>query len=187
MPQSFAKGFLKQIFTGSGSDNTAEGSLIRTGGKHVTKTITLSANNTSASVNVFQLTGATQILSIHGEVLVATTLTNLTNAYFDLWDGTNSVVLTRVTGCTMSGAGVGSFFLKDADVSVALTFLNNSQVRISEPVTGAKSFSPFLAIQKISTNTYLRFNYTTTNAPINAQLKVDVSWADIDSGTFIAV
>ena len=179
--------WLKRIFTGNGSDNTAEGAIIRSGGKHATKTITLSANNTSASVNVFQLTGATQILSLHGEVMDATTFTNCTSCYFDLWDGTNSVVLTKTTGCTMSGAGVGSFFLKDADATVALTFLNNSQVRVSEPVTNAKSFSPFVVVQKLSTNTYLRFNYITTNAPINAQLKVDVSWADIDSGTFIAV
>jgi hypothetical protein len=183
---TYIKG-LKRVFDGSGSDNTGEGALIRSGGKHVTKTITLSANNTSASVNVFQLTGSIQILSLHGEVMDSTVLTNLTNAYFDLWDGANSEVLTKVTGCTMSGAGVGSFFLKDADATVSLTFLNNSQVRLSEPITGAKSFSPFLATQKISTNTYLRFNYTTTDAPINAQLKIDVSWADIDSGTFTAI
>lgn len=30
-------------------------------------------------------------------------------------------------------------------------------------------------------------NYTTTDAPINAQLKVDIVWQDIDNGTVTAV
>jgi len=39
--------FLKHVFTGTASDNTAEGAIIRAGGKHAEKTITLSANNTT--------------------------------------------------------------------------------------------------------------------------------------------
>lgn len=77
--------------------------------------------------------------------------------------------------------------IKDADVASALTTLNNDQCRIKEATTGARVNTPFIAIQKISTNTYLRFNYTTTDAPINAQIKVDVTWADIDNGEIVAV
>jgi hypothetical protein len=102
--------FLKRIFTGTGSDNTPEGAIIRLGGKHVTNTITLNANNTTANVNVFQLTGTTKIISIHGEILTKTTLTNCTNVHFDLWDGTTSVPITKTTGADMSGYNVGAFF-----------------------------------------------------------------------------
>lgn len=171
----------------TGSSNSVEGAVIRAGGKHTTKTITLSANNTSASVNVFQLTGSVLVKGIHGEVILVTTLTNLTNAYFDLWDGTNSVPLTKITGASMSGFGVGSFFLKDADVSSSLSTIQNDQCRIKEGATGNKALQEFIATQKISTNTYIRFNYTTTDAPINAELKIDVKWADIDNGVIVAV
>lgn len=177
--------FLKRIFTGTGSDNTPEGAIIRAGGKHVTKTITLNANNTTASVNVFQLTGSTKIMLLHGEILTKTTLTNCTKVYFDLWDGTNSVHITKITGADMSGYNVGAFFIKDADVLTALTILNNDQARIKEAATGNRINTEFIAVQKTSTNTYIRFNYTTTDAPINATVKIDCHWSDIDSGIII--
>jgi len=179
--------FLLRPFIGTGSSDTPEGSVIRAGGKHATNTITLSANNTSANVNVFQITGTTKIVSIHGEVKDATTLANCTNCYFDLWDGTTSVPITKTTTSSISGFGVGSFFIKDADVASALTTLKNNQCRIKEAATGTKVNTEFLAMQMIATNTYLRFNYTTTDAPINAQLKIDVSWMDIDNGIIVAV
>lgn len=177
----------KIILTDTGSDSTVEGAVIRAGGKHATKTITLSANNTSASVNVFQLTGVCEMWGIHGYVTDATTLNNCTSVYFDLWDGTTSVPITKTTTASLSGFGVGSFIIKDSDVSSALTTLNNNQCRIDEKSTGAKVDADLIVIQKISTNTYIRFNYTTTDAPINAQIKIDINWADIDSGTIVAV
>lgn len=177
--------FLKRIFTGTGSDNTPEGAIIRAGGKHVTKTITLNANNTDANVNVFQLTGATKIMLLHGEVLTKTTLTNCTKVYFDLYDGTTSVPITKTTGADMNGYNVGAFFIKDADVLTALTILNNNQARIKEAATGNRVNAEFIAVQKTATNTYIRFNYTTTDAPIDATVKIDCHWSDIDSGIII--
>jgi hypothetical protein len=179
--------FLKRIFTGSGSDNTPEGAIIRAGGKHATKTITLNANNTTANVNVFQLTGTTKIVLLHGEVLTKNTLTNCTKVHFDLWDGTTSVPITKITGADMSGYNVGAFFIKDADVATALTILNNDQARIKEASTGNKVNTEFVAVQKTATNTYLRFIYSTTDAPIDATVKIDCHWVDIDSGIIIAV
>lgn len=178
--------YLKDTFTGDGSEDTPEGAIIRAGGKHATKTITLNANNTSAAVNVFQITGAVNVSSLHGSVTLATTLTNCTDVYFDLWDGTTSVPLTKSTTAALSGAGVGSFFIKTDVAATALTTLLNSQCRISE-VAGNKVSQSFDAVQKLSTDTFIRFRYTTTDAPINAQLKVDCEWADIDSGSLTAV
>lgn len=176
---------LKDTFSGGGSDNTSEGAIIREGGKHIEKEITLNANNTSARVNVFQVTGYNQVFNIHGYVTDATTLNNLTNAYFDLWDGTNTVPLTKTTGATMSGFAVDSAFIKDADVTTALTTINNSQCRMNEAAVGAKEGAPFTVMQKALTNTYIRFNYTTTDAPINAKLAIQLVFADINAGTII--
>ena len=179
--------FLKRIFTGIGSDNTPEGGIIRAGGKHVSKIITLNANNASASVNVFQVTGYNKCFDIHGSINLGTTLTNCTDCYFDLWDGTNSVALTKITGATISNFGVGSGFIKDAAVTSPLTVINNNQCRMNEAAVGVKEGAPFTVTQKISTNTYIRFNYTTTDAPINAQLEIHITFADINSGTIVAV
>lgn len=179
--------WLKNIFTGTGSDNTPEGAIIRSGGKHTTKTITLNANNTSANVNVFQLTGTVKVVSLHGGVLTKTTMTNCTSVYFDLWDGTNSVPITKTTGASMSGYNVGAFLIKDSDVASALTIQNNDQCRIKEAPTGTKVNTEFLTTQKTGTNTYIRFNYTTTDAPISATVKIDIVYADIDNGTVVAV
>lgn len=177
----------RKILADTGSSDTVEGAAIRSGGKHTSKTITLSANNTSASVNVFQLTGTVEVKGLHGEITLATTLTNCTSVYFDLWDGTTSVPITKTTGAAFSGFGVGSFFIKDADAAIALSTIQNDQCRIKEAATGTRVFANFLITQKISTNTYVRFNYTTTDAPINAQVSVDIVWADIDNGTITAV
>lgn len=180
---------LTDEFTGSlGSDNTPLGALVRAGGREVIKTITLSANNTSAAVNVFLLTGTVEVLKLHGEITAVTTLNNLTGAFFDLWDGTNSVEITDNTpGTTMSGAAVGSFFTKNADALNALTFANNSQCRVSEGVSSARTFHPFLITAKTGVPTYIRFRYTTTDTPINAQLEIHCTYADINSGGITTV
>jgi len=172
--------------TGTGSDDTREGALIRSGAKHTTSTITLNANNTSASVNVFQVTGSVLVTSIHGEVLDATTLTNCTAAYFDLYDGSAASVITKATGAALSGFNVGAFFIKDEAIASILTVINNDQANVVESSTN-KASQPFITIQKTGTDTFIRFNYATTDAPINAQLKVDIHYADIDSGIVVAV
>lgn len=179
--------WFKRVFSGTGSDNTAEGSIIRSGGKHVSKTITLSANGTSDNVNCFQITGVVSVLAIHAEVVDATTLNNCTSVYFDLWDGTTSSAITKTTGAAISGFGVGSFLIKDSNNASAITTIQNNQARIVEAGSGQHVELGFVAIQKVSTNTYIRFNYTTTDAPINAQLEVHVTYKDIDSGTITAV
>lgn len=179
--------WFKRVFTGNASDNTAEGAIIRSGGQHISKTITLSASATSASVNCFQVTGYNEVFNLHGEITAVTTLTNCNAVYFDLWDGTVSVPITKTTGAVLSGYGVGSGFVKDSDVASALTTMNNNQCRMQEAAVGAKESAKFLVLQKLSTNTYIRFNYTTTDAPINATLSIQIVFADIDSGTITAV
>lgn len=179
--------FLKRQIEGTGSENTAEGAIIRTGGKHVQNTIVLNANNTSAFVNVFEFTGTIDIKAVHAEVTVANTLNNCTAVYIDIYDGTNAVVLSKTTGAVLSGYGVGSFIIKNAAASAELATINNDQVRLTEPVTGTKSFSEFLITAKAGVTNYIRFHYSTTDAPIDAEIELHINYADIDSGTITAI
>lgn len=179
--------FNRHTFAGTGSDNTPEGAFIRGLGKHITITKTLSANNTSTNVNLFLLTGTEQIFQLHGEITAITTLNNITNCYFDLWDGTVSVPLTKTTTAAMSGFVVGSFFIKDSDVTTALSTINANQGRVQEAAAGAKEGAPFITTSKLATNTYIRFNYTTTDTPINATFEFHLVYADIDNVVITAV
>lgn len=172
--------WLKELFSGNGGDNTTEGSVIRTGGKIASKTITLNANNTTANVNVFQFTGTVKVLSLHGRIKTATTLTNLTAAYFNVWDGTAQRDITLNTGVAMSGFGVGAFFAKLFRATIALTAQDNNAANYVEDGGSKNLYQQFMIVQKIATASYIRFTYTTTDAPINAELEIFIEYVDDD-------
>jgi len=179
---------LTNVFTQDGSADTPEGAIHRVAGRHVTNAVVLSANNTTASVNCFQVTGGVQVLSIHGEVMNADTFTNCTAVHFDANDGTNTVEITKASpGATFSGFNVGAFFIKDADVTSNLSVVNNDQVRFVEAAAGSKAAQPFTIVQKAGTDTFIRLTYTTTDAPIDAIFRVDAVYSIIDGGTLTAV
>ena len=159
-------------------------------GESISKTITLGASGTTASVNVFQLTGTVEIVSLHGYIKTATTLTNCTASSFDLYDGTNTVQITKTDG-VLSGFAVGTFFLKNAALGVTMAVADNSQARLTEGASLSKSFAPFFITQKTATGTYVRFTYTTSDAPIAATLLIHARFRDEAHtglvGTLVAV
>jgi len=159
-------------------------------GSQVTKVITLSASNTTASENIFQITGTVEITSLHGGIADTTVLTNLTAAHFDLYDSTAAVDITRNQG-VLSGLAVGTFFVKDGAVANDFSVCDNVAGAICEPASGNRAFAPFLLTQKTGANTFVRFTYTTTDAPINAQLRIEIRYiAHHDGnaeGTLVAV
>lgn len=149
----------------------------------ITRTVTkqLSANNTTEAINLFQVTGAVRIFRIMGVIVDDTTLTNCTAAHFDLYDGTTDVDLTDNTG-DLSGRGVGSHFAKCQNLSSAFEIANNNQARVTESSTDPRLFWQCTVTQKGGAQTFIRFKYTTTDAPINAQIKFYVSYSPINGG-----
>lgn len=140
-------------------------------GESVNKVITLAASGGSESVNIFQLTNTVRIVSIHGFVETATTFTNCTAAQFDLWDSTAAVALTKNDG-VLSGMAVGTFFAKNAAATVTMAVANNATGVLTEGASLSKAFAPFFITQKTGANTYVRFTYTTSDAPIAATLGI---------------
>jgi hypothetical protein len=63
-------------------------------GEGVSKVITLGGTG-ATSLNIFQLTGTVEVLSLHGFITAAATLTNMTGVHFELWDSTAAVDLTK--------------------------------------------------------------------------------------------
>jgi hypothetical protein len=150
--------------------NSVHDYLERSVGDVISKTITINANDTSASVNVFQVTGSIEIIRLYGVITTATTLTNCTGAYFNLYDGTASVALTKNDG-VLSGMAVGTAFIKNATATTTMAVADNAVGAVTE-ASSAKFFYPAIVTQKTGANTYIRFTYTTTDAPADATFTI---------------
>lgn len=150
----------------------------------VTKNLT--ANNTTQNINLFKLIGAVRVLKLYAVFTDDTTLTNMTDCHWDLWDSTASVPITKATTLTMSTAIVGSVVGKLAGAATNAGFAAGTVGAIAE---GANPYLvyEFAALQKSGANTYIRWNYTTTDAPIAATMKFFIEYRPIDNGHLLIV
>ena len=129
----------------------------------VSKAVTLNLGNASGSHNVFTITGAVEITRLYGVVTTVTFMANLTSGGLEIYDSTAATGLDD-NSLVLSGLAVGTTFLcKDGNVATAPALLNN----VARDVEIA-TFTPFAVIKKITANTYIRFEYQTTDTPINA-------------------
>lgn len=168
-------------------DDSVFETLHRAIGHKTEKTITLSANNTTASVNIFQITGTIHIYRLYAEVIDATTLANCTAASFDLWDSTSAVQITAASG-VLSGVPVGTYILKSGLAANAFDVNSAQSGSLTEQTyEGSDIFSRVIVTQKTAADTFIRFTYTTTDAPINAQLNVYIEYRELNGGTLVKV
>lgn len=146
---------------------------------------TLSANNTTANVPIFSITGTVIVNALYG--VVTTALGNCTAAYFRLNDGTAQSNITLNTGTTLTASAVGSSIVKKDLATAAVALISSSQERVSEPtVAEGNYFSPFVAQQKtgaVATN--IEFVYTTTDTPTSGAITFFVSWYPLSAGSSI--
>ena len=94
------------------------------------------------NANVFKVIGTILVLNTWAEITEITTLTNLTNMYADVYDGTNTIDLTKTPGAVLSGAPVGTFFTKDKASTETYSVAMADEVRVLEAT--AKKCSSFL-------------------------------------------
>jgi len=161
--------------------------LEQTVGNLVTKVSTLSASNTTASNNLFQVTGTVEITRLYAELTTATTFTNCTNVHFDLYDSAAAVDITKSgPGATLSALAVGTFMVKNAINTTALAIADNVAGVVTEGSV-TKIFDQFFITQKTGANTYMRLTYTTTDAPIDAVITIYADYIPIGAGTLVAV
>ena len=151
------------------------------------KSITLSANNTTASMDVFAITGSVLIHGIWAEV---TTLigANHTAGHLRTDDGTAQIVITAAAGITLSALAVGTLIVKEALAASALTLLDNAAAKMEEPASaGVLSLSPFIVVKKTGAGTHIEYRYTTTDAPTSGVLKFHALWEPLsDDGNLAA-
>jgi hypothetical protein len=158
------------------------GHIHRGMGHHETKTITLNVNNGTQHLNCFVITGTVIILEVCGFIKTATTLTNCTAAYFNVWDGTVRTAMTKNDG-VLSGLGVESGFFKTAADNVTMTVHDNSAASYTEPTSGVQAFVPGIITDKTGVGTYIAFSYTSTDAPVDATIEACVQYSILNGGT----
>lgn len=154
---------------------------IQYAGMYVNSIISLTANNATASVPVFHVTGTVLVTGLWG-VVTSTLGANNTAAYWRLNDQTNQSDITLATGTVLTAAGVGSVIVKKGLVGAALTLLSSSQERVSEPTTlETLYFSPFVAVKKINAVTDIEFTYSTTDTPTSGAIQFYASYVPLSA------
>jgi hypothetical protein len=173
-------------------DVIAQNSLLdfseRAGGRFLCVSANITGTGT-VTQNVFNVTGSVEILKTWALITSVTTLTNMTDIYADVYDGTVSIKLTNGNpgGAVLSGAPVGTFFTKDKDSSNAYTVLKADQVRVLESTNDRNIQLPFVVTQKNGVSTYIRFNYTTTDSPVDFDMDIFFEWRPLDGGNLEVV
>lgn len=160
--------------------NSGGNMAMRSAGLVIEGEVEISATGT-VNLNVFQFTGSIIILSQLAIITEITTLNNLTNMYADVYDGTTATPVTKTSDADLSGAPVGTLFTKDKASSEAYTVLLADQARFSEP--DDKIGKPFKINAKNGATNYLRFNFQTTDNPVNFKMWIRFEYLPINGAT----
>jgi hypothetical protein len=134
------------------------------------------------TVNVFEFTGTVRIVNQWAEITRVGTLTNLTNMYATIYDGTNTVNLTA-DGATLSGATVNSFFTKDKTADQTYSVNLSDQCRMLENTDEKKVGRPFVITAKNGATNYIRYHYTTTDNPVDFDIKIFFEYQVMNGGS----
>lgn len=143
--------------------------------RHAAADITLDANNTTASVDVFTLVGSVLIHALWAEV-TTTIGSNHTSGFLRLDDGSAQVGVTA-SGVTLSDFEAGSLVLKEGLAATALTGLRADQIRLSEgAAAGDPALQAFTVTADAAATSNIEYRYSTTNTPTTGVLRWHAIW-----------
>ena len=116
------------------------------------------AGGGSESINLFQILGCVDILSLRCEVTTVLSAGPLTAALFELYDGAAAVALTLNNG-VLTSRPVGTVFSKMDVAAVTMAVADPTAGALLEHATQMHTYKNFRVIQKTGTNTYIRLTY----------------------------
>lgn len=133
---------------------------------------TMSANNTTAAVPIFRITGSVFVTKLYG--IVTTVLgANHTAVSYRLNDQTAQVYITLLAGTVASAAPVGTIIEKNALAATAVD-VDSSAAGLFEELAVANDsyYQNFRLTQKTGgVNTDIEYKYTTTDAPTSGAIQ----------------
>jgi hypothetical protein len=156
-------------------------------GATVTKSITLSANNTTAAVPIFTLTGIVRA-ELYGVVTTAIG-SNHTAEKFQINDGTLVQDISVSTGVdALSSAPVGTLIARVRQYAGPLSIASTATGGIGDPdVQNTPFLCEFIAVKKSSATTQIEYVYTTTNTPTSGAIKFYCKYLPLsDDGAVVA-
>jgi hypothetical protein len=148
----------------------------------VPKSITLSANNTTATVDIFTVTGVgIEIVALIG--LVTTGIgSNHTASQIVAYDGSTTVDVTATGADPLSAAAVGTV-LAAISATNPLAIVDRSAVSAGDSTPNAPLISVFT---KTGATTKIQYKYTTTNAPTSGAITWYLTYKPIADGAAVA-
>ena len=133
--------------------------------------LTLVGSGATVTAPIFHVVGSVEIRGLWGVVLTDLG-PNQTATYWRLNDQTANPAITLATGTAISAVKAGSVIVKKGVAATALTVLDNSAGRVSEPTTlETPYFSPFVAVKKTGATTDIEFVYTTSDTPTSGSIQ----------------
>jgi hypothetical protein len=172
---------IPNVTTGQVVPNSPECFMHRMTGNLAYVEKTFAGTSGAASTNIFQITGNVELLACWGVMTDVTNVTAITVASWNLYDGTNTVDITKASGTTLSGAGLYSTINKTAVAGTALSFNNSTQCRLMENATGARTMYPCIIAQKAATGSFIWWT-NTTGAVESFRIMFYAAWVCRDAG-----
>ena len=147
----------------------------------------LTANNTTAVVPIFTVTGQVKVTRIYG-IVTTTIVSNCTATHWRLNDGSVQTNITLSSGTNISTYTEGSFIGRIALAATAIGGKISSQCNIQDPAaaTSKSVFQPFIAGQAVGgATTNIEFVYTTTDTPITGAIDFYLRWVPIAPNSYV--
>jgi len=150
----------------------------------------INANATTQTTNIFKIMGVPEgsvlILRLWAEV-TTTLSSNITNVYYDLYDSLGSMPLTlNVGGPNINAAPQGSVIWKSTINTGSLSTSLSDVGRMTERATDdLELFKPFILTKRNGANTFIRFTYTTTDAPASGNIRHGLIYLPLYEGAEI--
>ncbi len=146
------------------------------------------SNAAGTAVPIFHITGSVQVLGLWGVVTTALGVA-CTATYWRLNDQTTQSNITLNTGTDISAASKGAIIVKKGLAAAALTLLDSTQERVSEPTTlETMYFSQCVLVQKTGgITTDIEFLYSTTDTPTTGTINFYVQYFPLGAGSKITV
>lgn len=146
---------------------------------------TFTANNTTASVQLWRITGVIYIEKLYG--IITTGLgSNHTAAHFRINDQTTTDPITAAAGSDLSSYPAGGIFYKGSAAADPLSGDNSSTGNLFESNMGLPPITPLGIIKKVGANTDIEYRYSTTNAPTTGAADFFIEWRPLSADGSIA-
>lgn len=145
---------------------------------------TFNASGGSETLNLFQIEGHILVKRIFA-IVNYTDLGNHTKAYFDLNDGTNTVILTESsTGADLSNLDINSMFYKVDGITNAIQYVkSNSSVKFES--TDSFYNNDWIVLGKYGGVTYLRYNYESTDTPTQGDATFFIEYIPLTTSSYV--